>query len=561
MSDGKHGLRPCAVAFAVALALGLSACGGGGGGANVRPTQPSPPPIGGSDFAGGNVNVDAGNTIVWPADIGGSIDLIKGGAGTLVLTGTDSYTGGTTISAGTLQLGNGGTTGSITGDVNDDGSLVFDRSDNVSFGGIVSGSGSLTQAGTGTLTLTGNDTYTGGTTISAGTLQLGNGGTAGWVAGDVVDNGSLVFDRSDDESFSGTVSGGGSLTQAGTGALTLTGSNTYTGGTTISAGTLQLGNGGTAGWITGDVVDNGSLVFDRSDNMSFSGTVSGSGSLTQAGTDTLTLTGSSTYAGVTTISAGTLALTGNGSVASSSGVDDAGTFDISGTSNGATVASLSGGGKVTLGTQTLTLSNAADTFGGVIGGTGGLTLAGGREMLTGANTYSGATTISSGTLQLGNGGTTGSITGDVADNGSLVFDHSDSVTFSNIVSGSGSLVQAGTGTLTLTGNSTYAGGTTTLDAAYMGVPTVTLAGRTAVGRGGASILTTLGLPDLIAHTTDDYVRVASSLAANRPRLAHLRATLRQRMQSSPLMDAPRFTRHLEAAYRQMATARLTPAPH
>ena len=93
-----------------------------------------------------------------------------------MLTGANSYTGGTTISAGTLQLGNGGTTGSIVGDVTDNGTLAFNRSDAITFGGVVSGTGSLTQLGAGTTTLTGTNTYTGGTTISAGRLQLGDGG-------------------------------------------------------------------------------------------------------------------------------------------------------------------------------------------------------------------------------------------------------------------------------------------------------------------------------------------------------------------------------------------------
>jgi fibronectin-binding autotransporter adhesin len=155
MVDKKDG-RPCAVAFAVAMALGLSACGGGGG-SNVRPSPP-PPPAGGSGFAGGEIDVGAGDTLVWPQDIGGSIDLIKVGAGTLVLAGTDSYGGGTTISEGTLQIGNGGTTGSITGDVTDNAFLVFNRSDDLTFKGLVSGSGSLEQAGKGTLNLTGAKT-------------------------------------------------------------------------------------------------------------------------------------------------------------------------------------------------------------------------------------------------------------------------------------------------------------------------------------------------------------------------------------------------------------------
>ena len=85
----------------------------------------------------------------------------------------------TTISAGTLQIGNGGTTGSVAGDVVDNAALVFNRSDALTYGGVISGTGSLTKSGTGTLTLTGDNTYTGGTTISAGTLQIGNGGTTG----------------------------------------------------------------------------------------------------------------------------------------------------------------------------------------------------------------------------------------------------------------------------------------------------------------------------------------------------------------------------------------------
>ncbi len=295
--------RPCVMALAVALAFGLSGCGGGGG--DVSSPTP-PPPAGGSDFAGGNVTVGSHDTVLWTHDLQGSIGLIKGGTGTLVLVGTNRYTGGTTINEGTLQLGNSGTTGSITGDVTDNGILAFNRSNEVTFNGIVSGSGSLLQAGTGTLMLTGANTYTGGTTISHGTLQLGFGGTTGSITGNVTDNGSLVFDRRDGVIFNGVVSGSGSLAQAGTGNLTLTGSNTYTGGTTINDGTLQVGNGGSTGWIIGDVVDNGTLAFNRSDDVIFNGTISGTGSLIHAGTGTLTLTGANTYVGSTSVSSGTL---------------------------------------------------------------------------------------------------------------------------------------------------------------------------------------------------------------------------------------------------------------
>jgi predicted O-linked N-acetylglucosamine transferase (SPINDLY family) len=97
----------------------------------------------------------------------------------------------------------------------------------------------------------------------------------------------------------------------------------------------------------------------------------------------------------------------------------------------------------------------------------------------------------------------------------------------------------------------YAGGTTTCDALWMGVPVVSLAGHTAVGRGGVSILSNAGLPELVAHTKDEYVRIARGLAGDLSRLGHLRSTLRQRMEHSPLMDAPRFARGVEAAYRLM----------
>ncbi len=95
----------------------------------------------------------------------------------------------------------------------------------------------------------------------------------------------------------------------------------------------------------------------------------------------------------------------------------------------------------------------------------------------------------------------------------------------------------------------YGGGTTTCDALWMGVPVVSLAGQTAVGRGGGSILSNIGLPELVARTKEEYVQIASNLARNIPHLDHLRMTLRDRMQASPMMDAPQFTRDVEQAYR------------
>jgi autotransporter-associated beta strand protein len=170
---------------------------------------------------------------------------VKLGTGTVILTGTNAYTGATGIAAGsTLQLGNGGTTGSVASAITDNGALIVDHSNPVTLAGVISGNGSLQQIGTGTTILTGDNTYTGGTTIAAGTLQLGNGGTTGTVAGDIVDNGILAVNRSDTVTLSGVISGTGSFQQNGPGTTILTANNTYSGNTTITAGTLQLGNGG-----------------------------------------------------------------------------------------------------------------------------------------------------------------------------------------------------------------------------------------------------------------------------------------------------------------------------
>jgi predicted O-linked N-acetylglucosamine transferase (SPINDLY family) len=97
----------------------------------------------------------------------------------------------------------------------------------------------------------------------------------------------------------------------------------------------------------------------------------------------------------------------------------------------------------------------------------------------------------------------------------------------------------------------YPGGTTTCDALWMGVPVISLAGRTAVSRGGLSILSNVGLADLVARDREQYVASAANLAADVARIANLRATLRGRMLASPLMDAQRFTRDVEGTFRDM----------
>jgi len=107
--------------------------------------------------------------------ITGTGGLVTNGSGLLVLTGSNTYTGGTTVNGGTVRLGNGGTTGSIAGDVGGFGTFSFNRSDTVTFGGIVSGNFWLRQDGPGTTILTGANSYAFGTIVNAGTLRLGPG--------------------------------------------------------------------------------------------------------------------------------------------------------------------------------------------------------------------------------------------------------------------------------------------------------------------------------------------------------------------------------------------------
>jgi predicted O-linked N-acetylglucosamine transferase (SPINDLY family) len=97
----------------------------------------------------------------------------------------------------------------------------------------------------------------------------------------------------------------------------------------------------------------------------------------------------------------------------------------------------------------------------------------------------------------------------------------------------------------------YNGGITTCDTMWMGVPVVSLSGGTPVGRGGRSILSNVGLADLVAYSNEQYVELAVKLAGDIPRLRELRRTLRDRMLGSPLMNAPRFARNVEAAYRDV----------
>ena len=426
-----------------------------------------------------NLVFDQGTDGTYTGAVSGSGSLTKTGAGTLVLTGANAYTGGTTIADGTLV----GTTTSIQGDIANNAALILDQNSNGTFAGDISGTGSFTKDGTGTVVLTGTNSYTGGTTILGGTLV----GDTGNLQGDVANSGALVFDQSTDGTYTGAVSGSGSLTKTGAGTLVLTGANAYTGGTVIDGGTLV----GDTGSIQGDIANNAALVIDQNSDGTLASDISGTGSFTKTGTGTLVLSGTNSYAGGTAILDGTLVgntnslqgdIANNANLVFDQAAAGAHTGDISGTGSltktGAGTLVLTGVNTYTGGTaidqgtlvgntgslQGDVVNNAAmildqngsGTFAGDISGTGSFTKDGtGAVVLTGTNSYTGGTTILGGSLI----GDTDSLQGDVVNSGALVFDQSTNGTYTGAVSGSGSLTKTGAGTLVLTGANAYTGGT------------------------------------------------------------------------------------------------------
>ncbi len=261
-------------------------------------------------------------------NVTGGGQIVKSGNDELIVTGANNYSGGTTISGGTLTADHADSLGS--GDIDNSGVLQVGEGEleNTLFG-----SGSLVKTGTGELTLCGDNIYSGVTTIFVCTLTADHADSLG--TGAVANSGVLQVGEGELEN---TLSGSGSLVKTGTGELTLSGDNTYSGGTTITGGTLMADHADSLG--TGAIANSGVLQVGEGEleNM-----LSGSGSLVKTGTGELTLSGDNSYSGATTITDGTL-IAANVNALGSGNIDNSGTLmlDAEGEFNLANVATQSG---------------------------------------------------------------------------------------------------------------------------------------------------------------------------------------------------------------------------
>lgn len=223
--------------------------------------------ISGNVTNNGAMAVNLSSITTYAGAISGNGTFEKLGNNLLTLSGANTYTGTTTISAGTLQIGTGGTTGSISGNIVNNAFLTFYRSNSFTFGNVISGTGSVTKTGAGTLTLSAANTYTGGTSVAQGTLTLGTsnrlastgslfifGGATFNLAGfsqtvgafggpgtAAIGAGSLTVGNNLDRTFQGNLTGNGAFIKQGTGALIMSGnSSAYTGTTTVNDGLLTV---------------------------------------------------------------------------------------------------------------------------------------------------------------------------------------------------------------------------------------------------------------------------------------------------------------------------------
>ena len=404
-------------------------------------------------------------------NVSGTGGLTKASTGTWIVSGNNTYSGATNVSAGVLNIQGNTALGTTAGGTTVANTAALQLQNNITVTGEAL---SLTGTGVGATgalrNISGNNTWTGAVTLAGNTTVGSDAGLLTFTGTITNTNRTLTVTGAGDTAISGVIgNGSGGVTKTGAGTLTLSGANTYTGGTTISAGVLNIQNNTALGTSAGGVSVTAGAALQLQNNLTVTGealTLNGAGVASDGALRNIS--GNNTWTGAVTL----------GSAPGATIQSDAG------------LLTLSGG--ITGNTRTLTVGGAGNTtLSGIIGTTtGGLVKNdAGTLSLSGNNTFTGATTLNGGTVSINadnrlgtapgsatasklvfNGGTLGTTAsftlnanrGATLSAGGGTFDTAAStiLTYNGIIAGTGSLTKANSGTLVLGGANTYTGPTT-----------------------------------------------------------------------------------------------------
>jgi autotransporter-associated beta strand protein len=469
------------------------------------------------------------------ANSNSTVSLVKSDSGKWILGGNNTYTGGTVISNGILQIGNGGSSGSVLGAITNNGTLILSRSGNPTISNVISGSGAVLIASNASITLSGASTFAGKVTVA---------GSSALYAMGVADSGVSALGTKNQVELGSDPNSSRAALYVNVAAGT---TNTTARELIANGPSLTLGN-----FSNGVLVWNGNTTFNRGTNSSFTFALGGSGTstnvfagmigdtaldewettapvnVTMTSASIWSLRGSNTFSGGVTLNDGKLvvsSLASNGSIGS-------GNFRMGGFANvpvleyvgsgdtnskqmrlGAGPAAT-GGRILNNGTGALVFTNAnfisgadiqtagldrAIIFGGTniadnaitgvianVNSTNTVSIIkddAGKWVFSGNNTYTGGTTISNGTFQIGAGGISGSVIGAITNNAALIYNRSDNTIMANVISGTGSFTKSGSGLLTLVSSNTYTGPTIVQSGTLLVATNSSIKGVATVGGG------------------------------------------------------------------------------